>query len=96
MSNKIGKAVIATSSVSGLMTAVSGVVTGLGFTSSGIAAGSAAAGMQAGIGNVVAGSVFATIQSLAASGIIVTVGLTGGIVLVGGGAVYGGWKLKNH
>ncbi|KAJ7897799.1 hypothetical protein B0H13DRAFT_2032668 [Mycena leptocephala] len=35
----------------------------LGFTPGGVAAGSAAAGMQAGIGNVAAGSVFASLQS---------------------------------
>jgi hypothetical protein len=40
----------------------------LGFTTGGIAAGSAAAGMQAAIGNVVAGSGFAAMQSFGATG----------------------------
>ncbi|KAJ7856871.1 hypothetical protein B0H13DRAFT_2078087 [Mycena leptocephala] len=39
------------------------VLGALGFTPDGVAAGSAAAGMQAGIGNVAAGSVFAGLQS---------------------------------
>ncbi|PQK16857.1 hypothetical protein BB8028_0007g00580 [Beauveria bassiana] len=37
-----------------------------GFTANGVAAGSAAAAVQSGIGNVVGGSVFATLQSAAA------------------------------
>ncbi|KAG8821459.1 hypothetical protein FRC17_009805 [Serendipita sp. 399] len=43
---------------------------GIGFTTAGVAAGSAAAGMQAGIGNVVAGSLFATAQSLGTAPLI--------------------------
>ncbi|KXH29271.1 hypothetical protein CSIM01_00999 [Colletotrichum simmondsii] len=39
-----------------------------GFSSQGIVAGSAAAGIQAGIGNVVAPSLFATLQSAGAAG----------------------------
>jgi hypothetical protein len=39
-----------------------------GFTASGIAAGSAAAAMQAAMGNVAAGSSFAALQSLGATG----------------------------
>ena len=35
----------------------------LGFTSGGVAAGSAAAATQAGIGNVTAGGIFAALQS---------------------------------
>ena len=40
------------------------IIAGVGFTTGGVAAGSAAAGIQAGIGNVVAGSAFAVLQSL--------------------------------
>jgi hypothetical protein len=40
----------------------------LGFTGGGIASGSIAAAMQAGMGNVAAGSCFATMQSLGATG----------------------------
>ena len=43
-----------------------------GFTTTGVAAGSAAAAAQAGIGSVVAGSWFATLQSIAATTIIGT------------------------
>ena len=63
-------------------TATAATVTWLGFTSSGVAAGSIAAGLQAGIGNVVAGSAFAAAQSLAATGAIATIGATGGVALV--------------
>ncbi|KAJ7867080.1 hypothetical protein B0H14DRAFT_3441961 [Mycena olivaceomarginata] len=41
----------------------------LGFTPGGVAAGSAAAGMHAGIGNVAAGSVFASLQSAGVVGL---------------------------
>ena len=44
----------------------------MGFTASGIAAGSTAAGMQAGAGNVAAGSTFAFLQSVGASGTLFT------------------------
>jgi hypothetical protein len=47
----------------------------LGFATSGIAAGSCAAILQAGIGNVVAGSGFALLQSLGATGLLVKIGL---------------------
>lgn len=50
----------------------------LGFGLSGIAAGSLAATWQASIGSVVAGSLFATLQSLGATGLgIVLFGATG-------------------
>ncbi|KAJ3499711.1 hypothetical protein NLG97_g106 [Lecanicillium saksenae] len=39
-----------------------------GFTANGVTAGSAAAAVQSGIGNVVGGGVFATLQSAAAGG----------------------------
>lgn len=56
----------------------------LGFTTSGVAGGSVAAGIQAGIGSVAAGSGFAVMQSLAATGALTTVGVIGAVVLVVG------------
>lgn len=41
----------------------------LGFTATGIAAGSLAAVTQAGIGNVIGGTLFATLQSAGVAGI---------------------------
>lgn len=41
-----------------------------GFTKAGVAAGSMAAGIQAGIGNVAAGSIFAVCQSIGATGVL--------------------------
>jgi hypothetical protein len=92
MPDKTDKTVIVTSAASGVAATTGGVMTGIGFTSSGIAATSTAAGIQAGIGNVVAGSSFAVAQSLGASGAFYAIGLTGGIGL-GICAIYGGYKL---
>ena len=41
-----------------------GIIAGVGFTTGGVVAGSAAAGVQSFIGNVAAGSAFAALQSL--------------------------------
>lgn len=52
-----------------------------------------AAAIQSSIGNVVAGSAFATIQSIAASGTLATIGIAGGaglVIIVGG---FGSYKL---
>jgi hypothetical protein len=92
MPSKIDKAVIGTSVASGAVTIVGAGGTALGFSSSGIVGGSVAAGMQAGIGNVVAGSTFATMQSLGALGVLSTVGVVGGVGLVAGGG-YLAYKL---
>lgn len=92
MPSKTDKAVIAGSVASGTATLVGAGGTALGFTSSGIVGGSVAAGMQAGIGNVVAGSAFATAQSLGALGVLSTIGITGGLGLVAGGG-YLAYKL---
>ncbi|KAK1700908.1 hypothetical protein BDP55DRAFT_625174 [Colletotrichum godetiae] len=54
-----------------------------GFGSQGIVAGSAAAGIQAGIGNVVAPSLFATLQSAGAAGYGATV--VNGVIQAGAG-----------
>lgn len=52
-----------------------------GFSAGGVVAGSIAAGVQSSIGNVAAGSMFATLQSI---------GATGGLSLVAKGAVTAG------
>ena len=61
-----------------------------GFTSSGVAAGSVAAGIQAGIGNVAAGSVFAGLQSVAATTVLGTAAapVIGAAGVVGGVALF--------
>ncbi|RGP59292.1 hypothetical protein FSPOR_11442 [Fusarium sporotrichioides] len=66
-----------------------------GFGANGIAAGSTAAGMQAGIGNVVAQSGFATLQSYGMAGYGVSI--VHGVVqaagaVVGAGVAYSGAK----
>eukprot|EP00116_Pleurobrachia_bachei_P010229 sb/3470491/ len=60
-----------------------------GFTSSGVAAGSAAATVQSMIGNVAAGSWFATFQSLGATTFLGTVAapVLGAVAVVGGVAM---------
>ena len=49
----------------------------LGFGSAGIVAGSVAAATQAAIGNVAAGSLFATMTSLGMTGVLSTLSFTG-------------------
>ncbi len=59
----------------------------MGFTTTGVVAGSIAAGIQSGIGSVAAGSAFAGCQSLGALGL----GVCGAYVIpiaVGAGVVY--------
>ena len=58
----------------------------IGFGSAGIAAGSIAAAIQSGIGNVAAGSAFATMTSLGMTGTFTTAAATGGAAAVGGAA----------
>jgi hypothetical protein len=50
------------------------ILSGVGFTTAGVAAGSWAAGVHASIGNVAAGSLFALAQSVAAGGLLPIVG----------------------
>ena len=59
-----------------------------GFTSAGVAAGSLAAATQASIGYVAAGSIFAGLQSVAATGAIVALGPVGLVVGAGAGLAY--------
>jgi len=66
----------------------------IGFTNSGVAAGSLAATIQSGIGSVVAGSSFATMQSIGATTLLGTgVGLGIGAAI---GVTYGAFKLVKH
>ena len=53
------------------------VPTLLGFGATGVVAGSAAAAIQAAIGNVAAGSTFATMTSLGMTGVLSTLSFTG-------------------
>ena len=71
--------------VGGGLTAIAGkaALYTFGFSSSGVIAGSLAAGTQAGIGNVAAGTVFAGLQSVAATGAIISAAP----YLIGGGAI---------
>lgn len=56
----------------------------LGFSASGVVVGSIAAGFQAGLGNVMAGSAFACLQALAATGTLGAVQLTAGAAAAAG------------
>ncbi len=81
-------AAAATVASGGITALCSGIATCCGFTSSGIAAGSAAAGIQT--ANVAAGSAFATMQAAGATGVIGTVGIVGlAVAAVGAGAYFG-------
>ena len=59
-----------------------------GFTTIGIKAASIAAGIQSGIGNVVAGSWFAIMTSLGMTGVFATTATVGAIIGTGGLAGY--------
>jgi hypothetical protein len=87
------KTAITTGAISGAVATTGVVATGLGFTSTGIAAASTAAGIQTTIGNVAAGSLFATLQSLGATGALVGMGIAGGVSLIAVGAAFGIYKL---
>ena len=73
---------------------LSAILSAIGFTAEGVAAGSFAAAWQSWIGNVVMGSIFATLQSMAATGAtamgITVTGVVGGLVV--GIGVFLGWK----
>lgn len=74
------KYVIIATAVGGAVLLAPALLSLAGFTTAGVAAGSMAASIQAGIGNVAAGSMFALLQSLGA------VGLTTGTVATAGAA----------
>ena len=68
--------------------AASAALSAVGFTSTGVAAGSMAAAAQSAIGVVEAGSLFAMLQSLGATGAVLAIGgpiamLTGGLIGLG-------------
>ena len=69
----------------GLMATFSGLLSAIGFSSAGIVVGSIAAGIQAFFGNIGVGSIFALLQSFAASGFSFIFGIVGvGISVLGG------------
>ncbi|KAL1759287.1 hypothetical protein FB107DRAFT_205215 [Schizophyllum commune] len=92
VSDHLTTTIIAASGVGGMIIAPYAaplILGAVGFTPAGVAAGSIAAGIQAGIGNVAAGSLFAGAQTVAATGAIPVIGtvISGG---VGGAAAYAG------
>ncbi|KAF8430902.1 hypothetical protein BGX38DRAFT_1230447 [Terfezia claveryi] len=70
--------------------AFGGILAAIGFTTAGIVAGSLAAAWHSNIGVVSAGSLFATLQSLAATGLIYTIGAALG-ALVSAIMMYFSW-----
>ena len=62
-----------------------GTVSAVGFTSTGVAAGSIAAGIQSSIGPVAAGSLFSTLQSIGATSALCSGPVVGGAALLGVG-----------
>ena len=84
MTEKITSTIIGAASGAGVCAAGQAIVAGVGFTSQGVLAGSIAAGVQSGIGNVVAGSAFAGLQAIGATGAIISVAP---VAVVAGGVV---------
>ncbi len=74
--------------------------TAAGFTSSGIAAGSIAAGVQSSIGSVAAGSTFATLQSIGATGGFAILGpislIAGAVGITIAGSTFLGIGIDKH
>ena len=70
----------------GVIAAGSAALGAIGFTTGGIAAGSIAASIQSGIGNVAAGSLFSLVQSAGMTGALGAIGTAAGAVSMGAGA----------
>ena len=66
--------------VGGIAAGVAVIPIALGFGTAGVVGGSIAAGIQSGIGNVVAGSLFAICQSLGMTGFFTSAASTGATV----------------
>ena len=66
--------------VNSVISLSSGIAIGMGFGLKGIALGSAAASIQSGIGNVVAGSMFATMTSLGMTAVLSTLCIGCGVL----------------
>ncbi len=95
--NLTGKILIGVAIVGGIIGGIFALPILLGFGSVGIIAGSIAAGVQAVIGNVVAGSAFAGLQSLGMTGVL-AIGAVAGFTTsaaAGGGFIIKKW-LKNN
>ena len=87
-SNTFKKIGIGAAVAGGVITGVALIPITLGFGGAGIIAGSVAAGIQAAIGNVAAGSSFAICTSLGMTGIFASSAAVGAILGVGGLATY--------
>ena len=89
MSNSIWKKIgIGLTVAGGVIAGASLLPITLGFRGAGIVAGSVAAGIQAAIGNVTAGSVFAIFISLGMTGVFASSAAVGAILGGGGFAFY--------
>ena len=88
MSNFWKKVGIGAAITGGVIAGVALLPITLGFGTSGIVAGSVAAGIQSVIGNVAAGSVFAVCTSLGMTGVFASSAAVGAILGTGGLAVY--------
>jgi len=82
---KVGKAVAITG---GVILGIASIPILMGFGTAGIVGGSIAAGIQAVIGNVAAGSIFAVCTSLGMTGVFASSAAVGAIIGVGGLAAY--------
>ena len=70
--------------VNSVISVASRIAIRMGFGLKGIAFGSAAASIQSGIGNVVAGSMFAKMTSLGMTGVLSTLCIGCGVLAIGG------------
>lgn len=87
---------IGTTTLAGALIGIGTTMTGMGFTAFGIGAGTLAAIIHSGIGNVVAGSAFATAQSLGALGVFSALPIVGWSILGVLVLCFGGYCLYRY
>ena len=80
-----------TGTITGIVTLVS--VKAAGFSSTGVIAGSLAAGIQSGIGNVVSGTVFAGLTSIGMTGVLPLALGAGAVIGLSAGSAHLWWRL---
>lgn len=80
-----------TGTITGIVTLVS--VKATGFSSAGVIAGSLAAGIQSGIGNVASGTVFAGLTSIGMTGVLPLALGAGAVIGLSAGSAHLWWRL---
>ena len=86
MNNTLRNVLVGVGIAGGVVAGASLLPMALGFGTAGIAAGSTAAAIQSGIGNVAAGSLFSIMQSLGMTGFFAKLATVAGVAAAGAAA----------